>query len=161
MTVVQFKKPSPAPKNPGTQSKRRAAPKPDADAALIRECVAFAQNVAANDAGYVADPTDSKYAAKLGEQFSRRYEIALLKMGKLSATTAEGLQAKARVVPIVIHNTAGSPDEREDAFFTSFAADVKAFLAPIIHEHFQAGLAAAREAKQAAKQAATSTPPAK
>ncbi len=149
--VIQLKKPISAPKNPRTRSKKRAAPKPDTDAALIRECVAFAQNVAAGDAGFIADPTDNKYAEKLGEQFSRRSEIALLKIGKLSATTAEGLQAKARVAPIVIRNTLGVPDEREDAFFTSFAADVKAFLAPIIQEHFQAGLTAERAAKQAAK----------
>jgi hypothetical protein len=142
MTVVQFKKLISATKNPGTQSKKRAAPKPASDAALIRECVVFAQNVAAEEAGFIADPTDSEYASKMGNPFCRRYNEALHKMGKLSAKTAEGLQAKARVIPIVIRNAIGSPDEREDAFFTRFGADVKAFLDPIILEHHKTTIAA-------------------
>ena len=134
--VVQLKKPTAPPKKSARRSK--PVPKPASDAALIRACIAFAQNVAANDAGYAADPTDSEYAAPMGDEFSARYDAALRKMAQLSATTPEGLDAKARVVPIVIHNTAGSPDEREDNFFTSFARDVREVLKPIIHERWSA-----------------------
>lgn len=153
MTVVQFKKPISAPKNPGTRSKKRSAPKMASDDALIRECIAFAQNLAASDASFDADPTESIYAERFRGPFFRRCNEALRKMAKLSARTAEGLQAKASVVPMVIRNTAGRPDEREDAFFTCFAADVKAFLAPIIQEHHKTAIAS--------KHAASASPQAK
>lgn len=147
--VVQLKKPNAPPKNFKPRSKPRAAKESASDAALIRECVAFAQNVAAEEAGFIVDPTDSEYASKMGNPFCRRYNEALHKMGKLSAKTAEGLQAKARVIPIVIRNAIGSPDEREDAFFTCFAADVRAFLDPIILEHHKTAVDAEREKKKA------------
>jgi hypothetical protein len=121
------------------KSKRKPLkPREPNDTALIRECVAFAQNVAANSAGYNADPTDSEFAAKMGARFSDRSEVALCKMAELPATTPEGLDAKARVVPIVMDNAADSPDEREIKFFTSFARDVREVLKPIIHERFAA-----------------------
>jgi hypothetical protein len=83
-------------------------------------------------------PTDRGYGAKLAGPFSSRHEKALVNIAKLSATTLKGLQAKARVVPIVIHNAAESPDEREEKFFRSFAADVEKLLETIIDERRQA-----------------------
>ena len=48
--------------------KRRKLPTAP-DARLIAACVTFAQYVAAFDAGFGADPTDSEFAEKLGRRF--------------------------------------------------------------------------------------------
>jgi hypothetical protein len=114
--------------------KPTAKPRAPNDTALIRECVLYAQASGAFDAGFNADPTDSKFAEKLGERHQRQIDALLHTISTTPATTAQGLQAKARIVPTVISNAAKSMDEREEAFMISFAADVKAFLYPIVHE---------------------------
>jgi hypothetical protein len=102
--------------------------------ALIRECILFVQSVAAYDAGFKADPDgDYAHAARLGDRHLDRASEAFEKISRTPATTTEGLQAKARIVPALIKHAAQSMDEREEAFFLSFAADVKAYLDPILH----------------------------
>src|SRR5271165_5259644 len=56
-----------------------------------------------------------------------REDQALEKITRMPATTAEGLQAKAHVVPAVIHTAAHMINKREETFLLSFAADVKCF----------------------------------
>jgi len=107
--------------------------------ALIRECVIFAQSVAACDAGFTADPDcDFTHAARFGDQYLDRANEALAKISRTPAKSAEALQAKARLVPMVIKNAVGSPDEREVAFFLSFGADVKAFLETVLDAQHRA-----------------------
>jgi hypothetical protein len=117
------------------------------DTALIRECVIFAQSLGAYAVGFKADPDgDNKHAASLGSFHLDRARQALTKLLRTRATTAEGLQAKARIVPMMLDNSAGDLDEDDEAFLLSFAADVKAFLKPTIDEHWRADLAAKRGA---------------
>jgi hypothetical protein len=119
------------------KAKTKAKPSTAAtDEPLIRECIAFAQNVAAFAAGFAIDPTDSEYAEPMGSRFSTRYLSALFNISKMSALTLEGLQAKARVLPIIIKNAGVS--EHEDNFFKSFAVDVDKLLQPIIEERCKA-----------------------
>lgn len=115
-----------------------------ADTALIRECVIFAQSVAAYDAGLAADPDrNSVHAERFANQYLGRANEALAKISQTPASTAEGLQAKARIVPVVISNAAQSMDDREEAFFLSFGADVKAFLETVLDVHRRAERAGA------------------
>jgi hypothetical protein len=111
--------------------------------ALIRECVVFAQSIAAYEAGFKADPDgNNAHAAALGNHHLARARQALVKLSHTPATTAEGLQAKARIVSVVIDEAHQSIERHEEAFLLSFAADVKAFLGPTINEHWRADLAA-------------------
>jgi len=52
----------------------------------------------------------------------------------MSAKTAEGLQAKAGIVVMVIEDAHGELQERDEKFFLSLAADVNAFLQSTINE---------------------------
>jgi hypothetical protein len=108
-----------------------------AETALIRECVIYAQSVAAWAGGFDADPDgDSAHAAPLGKSHFARAEQALAKISRTPAMTAEGLQAKARIVPAIMKAAAGCVmDKEEGAFLSSFGADVKAFLEPILDDH--------------------------
>jgi hypothetical protein len=110
--------------------KRRKLPTAP-DAALIAACVTFAQYVAAFDAGFGADPTDSEFAEKLGRRFCSQINGRIRKIAAMSATTAEGVQAKARAVRTVVKNSGGSMEENEEKFFLSFASDVQRFMESI------------------------------
>jgi len=79
-------------------------------------------------------------AAQLAERHETLAGEALAEISRTPATTPQGLQAKARIVPAVIKNAAGSPDEREEDFFLSFSADVKAVLQPIIDNEWREAL---------------------
>lgn len=143
--VVKFKKP--ASKRKGSKAKRPTASK---DERLINECVIFAQSVAANDAGYDADPDgNNEYATRAGARHSARAAAALAYISETPATTAEALQAKARIIPAVIKDAAHSMDEREEAFFLSFGADVKDYLQHIIDANWKAAAEAKRDGNTA------------
>jgi hypothetical protein len=47
---------------------------------------------------------------------------------------------------MVLDDSSGSIEKLDDAFYRSFASDVKKFLEPILHEHFVAESALKREA---------------
>ena len=118
-------------------AKRPAKKQPKKDFALIRECVIYAQSVAAQSAGFAADPTgNNDHASALADIYFKRAEAALLKIARTPATTVEGLQAKARIVPVMIDDNEGSIVPEEKAFFRSFAAEVKEFLADAVQEAF-------------------------
>ena len=128
--------------------KPRAAP--SNDRMLIRQCITYAQAIAAFEAGFKVDPDGSKSnAASLGRQ-SARADAALAIIAATQALTAEGLQSKASILPMVIDSSPGSMEEGDEAFYRSFAADVQAFLDPIIREHRVARNDGARVALPAA-----------
>jgi hypothetical protein len=118
---------------------RRKATKPPTDTALIHACVRYVQSVAAYHGGFSADSDGNNvHAAASGQMFENRASAALEKIIYMPATTAEGLLSKARIVPALIMNSAGSWDAREEAFFQSFGANVQVFLEHIVEEHWHA-----------------------
>ena len=118
-------------------AKRKAKRSPKArkpsDAALINECVIYAQSIAALHSGFKADPDgNSEHAAKLGDKFSNRAWQALTKIASTPAATPEGLCSKARIVALVFQDNEGGCLEADAAgFLKAFAAEVKQFLQPI------------------------------
>jgi hypothetical protein len=129
-----------------TMASRKTTPrksvKPSAEDVIIRECVIYAQALAAHGAGFKADPDgNNDYAAALGRA---HYDLAQRTLGKITAmpaVTPSGLQAKARILPLVVDDgyvMEGGEDRGPAAeFFRSFAAEVKAFLAPMIEAEWQ------------------------
>lgn len=108
--------------------KRPAADKlRSADRGLIRSCVAAAQSHGAYEAGFPVDPIGNSDFAGSGS-FWVAFEMALNRATQLRAKTSAGLQAKARLVPIVIKSGMRSADD----FFASFAMGVKQFLEPLV-----------------------------
>jgi hypothetical protein len=123
---------------PMTKSKA-SRQKAISDARLIKECVIYAQEIAAFHAGFTADPDgSSKHAAGLGDRHERRAQQALAKIAAMKASTPEGLQAKARILPVVIHDDEGSMESDSEVFYRTFAADVRAFLDPLVHANWLA-----------------------
>lgn len=128
-------------------SKPKTKPGESSDSGLIRSCIAFSQAVAAAEAAFKVDPTDSEFAEELDTGTLSAREEALKEM-TTPATTVEGLRAKALVTPFVVQDAAGRMDEREEAFFLQFAVDMEAFLRPIAEEHFREALNAERAAQE-------------
>jgi len=116
---------------------------------VIRAAVTYAQAVAAHEAGFRADPeADNVTAARTGDRYSNISNAALEKLASAPALSAEALDAKARIVALIIDDDAGVMEERSEAFYRSFASDVRKFLEPIIREHWLADVEA-RKAKAA------------
>ena len=85
-------------------------------------------------AGFKADPDDSsKHAAGLGKLHERRAKRALEKIATMKTSTPTGLDAKARILPMVIQDDEGSMESTSEVFYRTFAADVRAFLDPLVH----------------------------
>lgn len=116
-----------------SKATRRKATKPQSDAALIQECVTYAQSVTAWRGGFRADPDgDSCYAAPAGAKYEDRARQALTTIAATPAKTPDGLCAKARIVSVVFeYNEGCAINEGDRRFLISFGADVKAFLQPI------------------------------
>ena len=108
-------------------------PKSDAstDHGLIRNCVAYAKALGAFHEGSNADP-DGNGAFSGGSPSFQRLESRARKLlttiARTPATTANGLEAKARIVPMIMRDADGDFQDREQEFFGSFGAEVKAFL---------------------------------
>jgi len=133
-----------------TQKSSRKASKPSGDAIIIDTAIAYAQAVAAFHNGFKADPDgDMKNAAKLGKQQERIASVALAKLAIIAANSAEALDAKARLLPMILDDDAGGLEENSEAFYRAFAADVRRFLEPIVHEHWLAENAERRQKKAA------------
>jgi hypothetical protein len=117
-----------------TKSKR--SPAASSDTRLIKECVIYGQEIAAFYAGFEADPDgSSKHASGLGGRHEDRARRALTQIATTNASTPAGLDAKARILPLVIEDSDGSGgvmEEADEAFYRSFTADVRAFLDPLI-----------------------------
>src|SRR5262245_12032920 len=105
----------------------RVTPKA-ADSRLIEACIAYSQSIAAHAATFRASPSDD-YSTKSARPAISRATAALRAATK-KATTAEGLNAKARIVPIIIDQAEGCFEQDEVNFLASFAAEVKAYLQP-------------------------------
>ena len=114
------------------------------DDTLIALCVEYAQNVAAIDAGFAADPDGNSKFAEGGRNFWKQAMHALESIGRISATTVQGLSAKARIVPAVIKEGDGIMEDASSTFFLSLARDVRAFVEPAISKEFAASLTAER-----------------
>ena len=105
---------------------------PSFDLELIRDCVDYSRTVAGYLAGFDVDPDgNSKFADdKAGQRLSNRAEKLLSKISRTRAKTAEGLQAKASIVPMILKNGGEeSPHEREINFLETFASEVRSWLA--------------------------------
>ena len=128
------------------RKRKPAARKPTTcNAAVIRACVAYAQSIAAHKAGFEADPDgNSEVAEKTGERFSTAAHNALDRATVCPANSAEAIDAKARILPLILENSGGGLEEADAGFFRSFAADVRAFMAPIINRHFVDDLSSKR-----------------
>jgi hypothetical protein len=115
-----------------TKRKTSQSKKPS-DTALIRECVIYAQSVAAVHKGFTADPDGSSvHAAALGDRYNNRAWQALTKIAATPATTPAGLCSKARIVEIVFENNQGGCVEEDAiAFLKAFGVEIKKFLQPI------------------------------
>ena len=117
---------------------RQKAVRSPSDTGLIRDCVVYAQSVAARENGFKADPTGNcDFAAPLGDKYLARASDMLFKIAVKNAKTAEGLQAKARIASMVIPDEFRGIGRVEEAFLRSFALDVKEFLEPIIHPNLK------------------------
>jgi hypothetical protein len=122
-----------AKRKPATKTKRSPGKAPS-DTPLINECVRYAQEMAAFHAGFKADPDgSSKHAAGLGNRHERRAKQALTKIATMKASTPTGLDAKARILPVVIQDDEGSMESASEVFYRTFAADVRAFLDHLVH----------------------------
>jgi hypothetical protein len=130
-------------RKPATKAKR-SHDNAASDARLISECVIYAQEIAAFHAGFMADSDGNKdHAAGLGDRHQQRAQQALTKIATMKATTPTALDAKARILPVVIQDCEGSFQDADEAFFRSFAADVRAFLGPLVHADWVAAKDAA------------------
>jgi hypothetical protein len=133
-----------AKRKPATKAKRSPAP---SDTHLISECVIHAQEIAAFHAGFTADPDgSSRNAQGLGDPHYDRAQRALTKIATMKARTPTGLDAKARILPIVIHDSEGNMESADEVFYRTFAADVRAFLDPLVHADWLAANEAERQA---------------
>ena len=100
------------------------------DDSLVRDCVIYAQAIAALKAGYEADPDpDGRYAGSLGLRFYRRAERALARIAERPAHTSLGLEAKARIVPVIVARHMGLLSAPEAELISHFADEVRADLA--------------------------------
>jgi hypothetical protein len=121
------------------------------DAIIIREAVIYAQAMAAHENGFAADPNGTKdIAANLGDRHWRIAQSALQKLTQTPARSSEAVEAKARIVPIVLDSYKNSDiDDEARTFFRAFAADMRRILEPITHEHWLGKLKHERQKKVA------------
>ena len=113
-----------------SKGRRRKRKGSRGDITLIRDCVIYAQSLAAAKAGYEADPDgDGVHADQLGKAHIQRASQAMARILGTAALTPAGLEAKARVIPILLAGAYGSVAAEEEAFLLSFAADVRLGLA--------------------------------
>lgn len=99
------------------------------DETLIRQCIIYAQSIAAYRAGFNIDPdSDSRHATALGEPYATRAQATLARIAATPALSVESLQAKARIVPIILSASYGSITGAEERLILSLANDVAAAL---------------------------------
>ena len=97
-------------------------PKSDAstDHGLIRNCVAYAKALGAFHEGSNADPDGNGAFSGGSPSFQRlksRARKLLTTIARTPATTANGLEAKARIVPMIMRDADGDFQDREQEFF--------------------------------------------
>lgn len=100
---------------------------------IVQACVALAQALAAFRGGFDADPDGDSFNAFLqGEPFKAQADALLVQLTLTPALQPVDLEAKARLVPLVLGRGDGSITPEERAFVLAFAADVPAVLARIL-----------------------------
>jgi hypothetical protein len=120
---------------------------PNPEALIIRLCMTYAQNVNALGGIFRADPTDSKYAEPAADPLYRNMQRALLECSAIAATTLFAINAKARIVPMILKDEGFNHcSDEARAFYESFAADVKAFTEKLIDEERTAAHLSNKEA---------------
>jgi hypothetical protein len=109
------------------------------DTVIIAAAVAYAQSAAAWRAGFDGDPDGSnKNAERLGARHARARDTALQKLANTPASSAEALDAKARVLPMVLDDDCGDVADLSDEFYRAFAADVRKYLEPLVSAEWYA-----------------------
>jgi hypothetical protein len=109
------------------------------DKVIIAAAVAYAQSAAAWRAGFDGDPDGSnENAERLGARHKRARDAALHKLANTPASSAEALDAKARVLPMILDDDCGGVADLSDEFYRAFAADVQKFLEPLISAEWHA-----------------------
>jgi hypothetical protein len=117
------------------------------DMVIIAAAVAYAQSAAAWRAGFEGDPDgNNENAERLGARYKRARDAALQKLANTPASSAEALDAKARIVPIVLDDDCGGVADLSDEFYRAFAADVRKYLEPMVRAEWDAR-ADARDAR--------------
>ncbi|WP_348935857.1 hypothetical protein [Aquabacter sp. CN5-332] len=89
----------------------------------------YAQSVAALAAGYEVDPDPhGDYAGDLGQHHFHRAERALRRIARQPVATALGLEAKARVIPLIVTRHLAVLSLEEAELIRRFAEEVRADL---------------------------------
>lgn len=104
------------------------------EAQIMRLCVQYARLVAGYHNGFEADPTGNKYFAAGGDDEGARDKLVAI--AKSPATTAAGICAKARIVPMVLKDDGEIVSPAGADFYKSFAADVRAFTQPLCDQEY-------------------------
>jgi hypothetical protein len=116
-----------------TRQTRRADPAASS-AAVIRAAVDYSQAIAAFHASFRTDSYaygNYKVADQAGARAWDKVVPAMKRLASTPATSAEALDAKARVLEIIQEDEANETDLTE-AFYLLFATDVRRFLGHII-----------------------------
>jgi len=138
-------------------AKRKTIPKPvpspEPDAAVISACIVYAQCVAGVAAGFKADPGGNcDRAGRLGTTMERRADKALLE-ATAPAATAEGISAKARIVPMMLDEASDAPEWHVSVspegvqFLKVLALDAKVFTEKVLAAEHRARVEAERAAR--------------
>ena len=111
------------------------------DVHLIEACISYAQSMAAYKAAHKAAPDDA-YADEAQAASLVRAKAALRSATK-KATTATGLNAKARIVPVIIDDGSTGAghydfDPEQIEYLARFAADVREYLQPTVDDEWRA-----------------------
>jgi hypothetical protein len=99
-----------------------------ADDAICRACIGYAFQIAGSNAAFKADPTgNNEYAGPRDDISLKTSRAYLARVAALPAETMIGLEAKARLLPIMLDDlmNCGAPETEQAAFLRSFAADVQ------------------------------------
>jgi hypothetical protein len=119
-----------------TTAKHQSAAPLRTDAAIIRAAVIYAQCISAYHGGFRGDPSgDNDTAASIGSRYFDQAKQQLDLLAESPATSIEALDAKARVVPIMLEDSCNSCGEDfEIAFLRCFVNDVRTFLASLVRD---------------------------
>jgi hypothetical protein len=124
------------------------------DTVIIAAAVTYAQSAAAWRAGFDGDSDGSnENAERLGARHKRARDAALHKLANTPASSAEALDAKARVLPMILDDDCGGVADLSDEFYRAFAADVQKFLEPLISAEWYARNDARNDARDDAHDA--------
>ena len=100
---------------------------------VIRECVIYAQSIAAYNAGIDTDATGNldfggAGSGQLGKACVDRASAALRKLNALKANGTPELTSKARVAAMILVRAEGSLEPDEDAFLRALVSEVASHL---------------------------------